>query len=352
MSTSARHDDLHGQDRPLSGPDAQRGPRGSLPLIVYGIVAALVIGWAVTASARSAHSGDDLRANMTLIAPAGAGGGWDTFTRELQAAMRAQKVVNNAQVVNIPGAGGTIGLGRYSTMEGQADTLMATGTVMVGAIALNASPVTLEDVRPIARISEEYDVIVVPADSPYQSMDDLVADWKQDPQAFPWTGGSAGGLDHLIVADLALKNDIGPEGITYIPKAGGAEAIQVLTSGGARAAVSGYNEFADQIDAGRMRGLAIVSPEPVEGIDMPTLIDQGYDVAMTNWRGLLAPAGITDAQLAELEAIVTETVQTPEWKDAMERNKWADVFLTGEELQAFLREDTAEIQALVEELGL
>ncbi|SOC51330.1 tripartite tricarboxylate transporter substrate binding protein [Ornithinimicrobium cerasi] len=337
---------------PQTDADHGRARRGPVPMIVYGLVAALVVGWALTASVRSAHSGQDLRANLTLIAPAGAGGGWDTFTRELQAAMRAQKVVNNAQVVNIPGAGGTIGLGKYSTMDGQADTLLTSGTVMVGAIALNDSPVTLEDVRPIARISEEYDVIVVPADSPYQSIDDLIADWTQDPKAFPWTGGSAGGLDHLIVADLALKNDIGPDEVTYIPKSGGAEAIQVLTSGGARAAVSGYNEFADQIEAGRMRGLAIVSPEPVEGIDMPTLVDQGYDVAMTNWRGLLAPAGITDEQFAELEQIVSETVQTPEWKDAMERNKWADVFLVGPELEDFLVEDTAQIEALVEELGL
>ncbi len=352
MSTTAGPQGAPQPGQDAVGVDTVRGPRGPLPLLVYGVVAALVVGWALAASVRSAHSGDDLRANLTLIAPAGAGGGWDTFTRELQAAMRAQKVVNNAQVVNIPGAGGTIGLGKYSTMEGRADTLLTTGTVMVGAIALNDSPVTLEDVRPIARISEEYDVIVVPADSPYQSMDDLVADWTQDPKAFPWTGGSAGGLDHLIVADLALKNDIGPDQVTYIPKSGGAEAIQVLTSGGARAAVSGYNEFADQIDAGRMRGLAIVSPEPVEGIDMPTLIDQGYDVAMTNWRGLLAPAGITDAQFDELQQIVTETVETPEWKDAMERNKWADNFLTGPDLATFLQEDRAQIEALVEELGL
>lgn len=351
MSTAPDTDGPTGGATPTDA-NSRRGRGGPLPMIAYGVVAALVIGWALTASVRSAHSGQDLRANLTLIAPAGAGGGWDTFTRELQAAMRAQKVVNNAQVVNIPGAGGTIGLGKYSTMEGQADTLLTSGTVMVGAIALNDSPVTLEDVRPIARISEEYDVIVVPADSPYQSIDDLVADWVKDPKAFPWTGGSAGGLDHLIVADLALKNDIGPDDITYIPKAGGAEAIQVLTSGGARAAVSGYNEFVDQIEAGRMRGLAIVSPEPIEGIDMPTLVEQGYDVAMTNWRGLLAPAGITDEQFAELEQIVTETVATPEWRDAMERNKWSDVFLTGPELADFLIEDTATIEALVEELGL
>ncbi|MFK5689478.1 Bug family tripartite tricarboxylate transporter substrate binding protein [Ornithinimicrobium sp. LYQ92] len=335
----------------MSGAQVGRS-RPGWAMVVYGVVAALVVGWALTASVRSAHSGEDLRSTLTLIAPAGAGGGWDTFTREQQAAMRSNGIVNNATVVNIPGAGGTIGLGKFSTMEGEATNLLTTGTVMTGAIALNESPVTFDDVRPIARVSEEYDIIVVPADSPYRTIDELIADWQQDPAAFPFTGGSAGGLDHLIVADLALEVGIDPADITYIPQSGGGEAIQVVNSGGAEAAVSGYTEFASQIEAGNMRGLAIVSPERVEGIDLPTLIEQGYDVAMTNWRGYLAPAGITDEQFAELEAILTETAESAEWQDAMDRNLWTDVFLTGPELEQFLEEDTAQIEALVQELGL
>lgn len=329
-----------------------RRPGLSAGLVVYGVIAAVIIGWAMMASARAAHTGSDLRSNLTLIAPAGAGGGWDTFTREQQAVMRANKIVNNVNVVNIPGAGGTIGLSRFSTMEGEATNLMTTGSVMIGAIETNNSPVTLADVRPLARISEEYDIVVVPGDSPYQSIDDLIADWQQDPRAFPITGGSAGGLDHLIVADLARKNDIPVEDVIYIPKSGGAEAINVMQSGAAKAAVSGYNEFADQIEAGRMRGLGIVSPERVEGIDLPTLVEQGHDVAMTNWRGFLAPPGITDEQFAELEAIITEAAQTAEWADAMERNRWTDVFLVGPELDEFIEQDTAQIAQLVEELGL
>lgn len=326
------------------------GPRWGM--VVYAVLAVLVVGWAMTVSARSSEQSDDLRSTLTLIAPAGAGGGWDTFTREQQAAMRANRIVNNATVLNIPGAGGTIGLGKFSTLEGEATNLLTTGTVMIGAIALNDSPVEMTDMRPLARVSEEYDIIVVPADSPYQTIDDLIADWERDPSAFPFTGGSAGGLDHLIVADLAIKVGIDPTEITYIPQSGGGEAIQVLSSGDAQAAVSGYNEFADQIEAGRMRGLAIVSPERVDGIDLPTLVEQGYDVAMTNWRGFLAPAGISDEEFAELEAIVTETAQSPEWQEAMERNKWTDVFLTGPELLDFLEQDIEQNEALVEELGL
>lgn len=352
MSSTVRSPGPAQEGHRPSDHEGDRGPRRRILLVVYGVLVAVVVGGAFAASVQDAHGGDDLRANLTYIAPAGAGGGWDTFTREQQAAMRTNNIVNNVQVVNIPGAGGTIGLGKFSTMAGQATTLMSTGTVMLGAIALNDSPVDLDDTRPIARMAEEYDAVVVPADSPYESIDDLVAAWSQDPAGFPWTGGSAGSIDHLIIADLALKAGIDPGEITYIPKTSGAEAMQVMASGGARAATSGYTEFADQVDAGRVRLLAVVAPEPVEGIDAPTLVDEGFDVALTNWRGMVAPAGITDDQFAELEAIITETVQTAEWKDAMERNRWNDVFLTGEELVQFIEEDQARISALVEELDL
>lgn len=336
-----------------TAPPAQRTRRrwGS-GMVVYAVVATLLVGWAMTASARSAHKGQDLRSSLTLIAPAGAGGGWDTFAREQQAAMRTGRIVNNVQVVNIPGAGGTIGLSKFVTMRGEAQNLLVTGTVMLGAIAVNDSPNTLKDVRPVARISEEYDVIVVPAKSPYRTIDDLVTAWKKDPKAMTFTGGSAGGLDQLIVADLALKAGMKASETTYIPKSGGGEAIQILSSGSADVGVSGINEFSDQIEAGRMRALAIVAPERVEGIDIPTLKEQGYDVAMTNWRGFVAPPGITDEQFAQLQQILEDTAQSQEWKDAMARNKWTDVFLTGPELEKFIAEDTEQINALVEELGL
>lgn len=333
-------------------PDDAHKKRPGVGLVIYGVIAALVIGTASFFSIQSATAGADLRSNLTLIAPAGAGGGWDGFTRSQQSAMRVNGIVNNAQVVNIPGAGGTIGLGRFSTMHGQADTIMATGSVMLGGIELNNSPVDLADVRPIARLSDDYDAIVVPADSPYQTIDDLVADWKEDPGAFPWTGGSVGSIDHLIIAELALEAGIDPADITYIPKTSGGEAIQTIASGTAMAATSGYNEFADQIEAGRIRALGISSPERLEGVDVPTITEQGYDVVMANWRGMVAAPEISDEQFEELEAIITETVQTPEWRQALEDNQWTDSFLAGEEFEQFIVEDQEKIAALIEELDL
>lgn len=321
-------------------------------LAIYGVVAAVVIASAVAMSAASDAGGSDSRTNLTIIAPAGAGGGWDTFAREAQQSMRADSIVNQVQVVNIPGAGGTIGLSKVSTMTGQTGTILATGAAMTGGIVLNNSPVDFSDTRPIARVAEDFNVITVPADAPYETLDEFVEAWREDPGGFPLTGGSAGSIDHLIFADLGIEAGIDAADITFIPRAGGGEAVQTMVSGTARAAATGYNEISDQIEAGRVRALGISSPERLDGIDVPTLVEQGYDTQLTNWRGFLAPPGITDEQLAELDEIIAELVESEGWADALERNRWEDSYLRGEEFEEFLDEDIARTTELLEELGL
>lgn len=337
---------------PSPGTPTSGRTKHPLTLTAYGIVAVALIGTATFSSAQSATEGSDVRSNLTIIAPGGAGGGYDTLAREQQQAMRANKLANNVQVVNIPGAGGTIGLSQLSTMGGQANTLMVGGSVLLGNIELNDSAVTLDDVTPIARMAEEYDVLIVPADSPYDSLDELIAEWKKNPKAFPFTGGSPGSIDHLIIAELALQAGIDPAEITYIPKTSGAESIQAVASGTAKAAVSGYGEFADQIEAGNMKALGLAAPERFEGIDIPTFAEQGYPTELTNWRGVVAPPGITEEEEAELEALIAETVQTPEWAETLEVNQWQDVHLSGPEFEEFIKEDQANLAALLEEVDL
>lgn len=329
----------------------QRSPKRRIGMIIYGIVAALVVGAGMVSAAQSAEGGE-LRSKMTLIAPAGAGGGWDTFTREQQQALRSAGIVNNVTVVNVPGAAGTIGLGQFSTMEGESATLLATGSVMLGGIELNDSPVTLKDVRPLARLADDYDAIVVAADSPYQSIDDLIAEWKRDPRAFPFTGGSIGSIDHLIMAQLAMEAGIDASLTTYIPTTSGGEALQSVFSDTSKAAISGYNEFADQIEAGRVRALAISAPERLDGVEIPTLLEQGYDVQMTNWRGILAAPGTSDEDFDELLAIVTEMAATEEWADSLSRNKWDDTFMTGREFEDFIVSEEAAVVEILRGLNL
>ncbi|GAA1853180.1 tripartite tricarboxylate transporter substrate binding protein TctC [Brevibacterium marinum] len=321
--------------------------------IAYGALAVAAIGTASTYSVKAASAKGDLSSNLTLIAPAGAGGGWDGFSRETQQAMRVNKLANNAQVVNIPGAGGTIGLGKFSTMHGRADTMLATGTAMVGGIALNDSPVGFDDTTLLARVAEDYDVLIAAADSPYNTLDDVIGQWKKDPEGFVWTGGSAGSVDHLTIAQLALLSGVSASGITYIPKAGGGEAIQTLLSGTTDFASCGFNEVSDQIEAGRVKAIGVAAPQRIAGYeDVPTMTEQGYEVTLTNWRGWLGAPGIGEDETSQLLDVLRQTRDSPEWANALERNKWTDVWLTGDEFAEFIKEDTSRVETLLKELGL
>jgi len=328
-------------------------PRRTLVLRIAGLaVAVAVTGSALTLSAARSSASDDIRTNLTLIAPAGAGGGWDGFAREQQQVLRSTRLVGNVQVVNIPGAAGTIGLSTFVSMVGRTDAVLVTGSGMVGGIALNDSPVGFDDARPLVRFAEDYDVIIVPADSPHQTVGDLVESWAADPAGLPWSGGSAGTIDHLLIAELAQVAGIDPQEITYIPKSGGGEAIQALLNGTVQAVATGYNDVSDQIESGRVRALAVSSAEELRGIDIPTLRSEGYDIEVANWRGLMTAPGVSDEVAAQQLALFAELRDTPEWDEVMERNRWEDAWLTGDELDQFIADDTASTEALLEELGL
>jgi len=317
---------------------------------VAGVLALVLVAAGVW-DAASGSSGATARSQLTLIAPASAGGGWDGAAREIQQVLRAEGIVNNSQVLNIPGAGGTIGLNEVAQMDGESQTLMMMGITMLGAIRVNSSPRTIEEVTPIARITDDYDVLVVPADSPFDSVDELVAEWAQDPNQFAFGGGSLGSVDQMIITQLAQASGIDPVDVNYIAYSGGGELATSLLSGTIKASVSGWADFSDQVEAGRLKALAVSADAPVDFIDVPTLKDLGYDVTLTNWRGIVAPPGIDEAQRRELEDIVTEMVESPEWADALERNQWTDTFLIGEEFRDDLAQQTAEVNQIWTELG-
>ncbi|RKN05967.1 Bug family tripartite tricarboxylate transporter substrate binding protein [Streptomyces radicis] len=321
-------------------------------LAALGVVVTLGLAGFAAVDASDSTTGATPRSKLTLTAPAAAGGGWDLASRELQQALRANSIVNNAQVVNVPGAGGTIGLGQFVELGADPTRLMMTGTVMEGAITVNASRVDLLDTTPIARLAEDYEVFIVPADSPFETLDDFLDAWRADPHGHAIGGGGLGGTDHLLTGLTAREADVDPAEVNYIAFAGGGEVMTALLSGTVELGVSGYNDFRDQIDAGNLRALAVSADEPVPGIDTPTFVEQGIDVALPNWRGVVAPPGISDEERDELIAIVTEATRTPEWEDALSRNRWVDSVLTGDDFGAFIREDQARVDAIIEELGL
>jgi putative tricarboxylic transport membrane protein len=290
---------------------------------------------------------------LEIVVPAAPGGGWDQTGRAMQSALQEGDLASGIQVVNIPGAGGTIGLAQFvSSKEGQGNALMTGGLVMLGAILTNQSPVTLEQVTPIARLTGEYEVIVVPASSEIQTLDDLIAQFKEDPQSVSWGGGSAGGTDHMLVGLIAKEAGVDPSGINYVPFAGGGEALASILGGHVTAGVSGYQEFAGQIETGDLRPLAISSAERLEGVDIPTLKEQGVDVDLTNWRAVFAPPGISDEDKQALADAVGQMVESEAWQNTLKERAWLDLYLPPDEFAQFLEEDRAQVETVLKDIGL
>ncbi|KUH85497.1 MULTISPECIES: tripartite tricarboxylate transporter substrate-binding protein [unclassified Mycobacterium] len=330
-----------------------------VPTAVRWILGIVCVGALVVAAGVNANrtgSGAEARAKLTLIAPAAAGGGWDLVARESQQALRSNRIVNNVQVVNVPGAAGAIGLSQLTRLGGDPTTMMVTGTVMLGGVERNDSPVALSDMTPIARLAEDFEVIVVPADSPYQTLGELIEAWRADPAAMPIGGGSAGGIDHMVAAQLAREAGIDPEQIRYAAYAGGGElTINLLSTapGTPDVGISGYNDFRDMLAEGRLRTLMVVAPEKLEGLDAPTAAEAGYPaVDLVNWRGYVAPAGLTDDQQQELIEIVGEMVETEHWQSVVARNRWKETFLTGDDFGRFIREEEQRVKTILDDLGL
>jgi len=308
------------------------------------LLAALVTG---------ALSAPAFAADYTIMAPAGPGGGWDQTARTMQETLQSEGISGNVQVTNVPGAGGTIGLAQFATQEnGNPNALIVGGYVMVGAILTNMSPVTLDNVTPIARLTGEAVALVVPAASDIQSVADLVAKLEAEPGAVAWAGGSAGGVDHITAGLIAKAVGVDPTAVNYIAYSGGGEALAAILGGQVTVGLSGVSEFASQIEAGELRLLAVSTDTRVPGFDAPTLMEEGVDVAVQNWRMVAAAPGITDEQKAAITADVKAMAESDTWQAALETRGWVDTYLDGEAFAAQLEADKTATEAILKDIGL
>ena len=290
---------------------------------------------------------------LTIIAPAAPGGGWDQTAREMQQVLEQNHLVTAAKVVNIPGAGGTIGLAQFvNANKGDGNVLMAMGLIMVGAVLTNQSPVTLRQVTPISRLTGEYEVLVVPAASPFQNLADFIKAWKQDPGRYAIAGGSAGGTDHMLAGLLAKTVGIDVSKVNYVPHSGGGESIASLVGNHLPAGINGLAELVPFIKTGRLRAIAISSDKRVPGINIPTFVEQGVNLTLANWRGVVAPPGISAPQRAALTALVDGMTKSAGWKAALAKNDWIDMYQTGAEFEEFLKQEDIRATAVLKSIGL
>ncbi|MEZ2128356.1 MULTISPECIES: Bug family tripartite tricarboxylate transporter substrate binding protein [unclassified Sinorhizobium] len=292
-------------------------------------------------------------ADYTIIAPAAPGGGWDQTARSMQASLQQEGIAGNVQVQNVPGAGGSIGLAQFvNQSKGNPNALIVGGYVMVGALLTNKSAVTLNDVTPIARLTGEYEAIVVPASSDIKTMADLVAALKKDPGAVSWGGGSAGGTDHITAGLIAKASGVDPTKINYVAFSGGGEALAAILGSQVTAGISSYSEFESQVKAGQLRLLAVSSEKRIDGVDAPTLKEAGTDVVVQNWRMVAAAPGLSAEQVAAINADIEKLHKSATWQETLKTKGWADTFLTGDAFKAQLDKDVAATAGILKEIGL
>jgi putative tricarboxylic transport membrane protein len=309
------------------------------------LTAAAVMGFAAGAVAQVNE--------LKIMAPAAPGGGWDQTARSMQQALTQSGTVKNVQVTNVPGAGGTIGLAQFvNGAKGDGGQLMVNGYVMVGAILTNKSPVTLEQTTPIARLTAEYEAIVVPADSPIKSAQDLANAIKADPAKVTWAGGSAGGVDHIAAALFAKAAGADATKINYVPLSGGGEALAAILGGKVTAGISGYGEFESQIKAGKLRLIGVTSPNRLPNVNGPTLKEQGIALEIANWRSVVAPPGISADQKKALTETIDKLVKSKEWQDTLKQKGWDDAYLSGDAFAKQLAEDIARTKEILTSVGL
>lgn len=326
--------------------------RGARRLAVLALAAALV----AAVSGCGVTRGDSSR-DLDMWIPNSPGGGYDQTGRAAVGVLERDRITGgDIQVTNILGAGGSVAMSRLMGEEGNENLLMTLGLGVVGStysFGVDARP---HDATPIAQLIEEQEGVLVPSDSPYRTIGDLVTAWKADPSSIVVGGGSSpGGPDHLFPMQLAKAVGINPRDVTYVAYDGGGPLTSALLGHKIQVGFSGLAEFEGQIEAGELRALAVSGEERIESpavADVPTLTESGIDFVFTNWRGVVAPPGISEERKAELIDYLTRMHDSPQWRQALEDNGWADAFVTGDDFERFLVEQDERVATTLKELDL
>jgi putative tricarboxylic transport membrane protein len=330
----------------------------SLRKLTVGAVAAglFLTGCGTTAEGGSASGGGTESGPVTglrVMVPNSPGSGYDTTARAWAQVLEEEGLAEAVEVFNLEGAGGTVALQRLVNEAGNADMLMQMGLGVVGAQYSNQSEATLDQTTPIARLIEEAEAIVVPANSPFQNINDLTAAWQADPGNTPVGGASnPGGPDHLTPMLLAQEVGVPPTAVNYVAYDGGGELLAGILGGDVAFAATGISEVTESAASGDVRILAVTSEKPVEGVDAPTLTEAGVDLTFTNWRGIVAAPDITEDEAQRHVDMITQMHDSEAWQQVLEDQGWTDAFIAGDEFGTYLDEESQRVEGVLSELGL
>lgn len=292
---------------------------------------------------------------IKMMLPANPGGGWDTTGRALGKALQDAGVASSVTYDNKGGAAGAIGLAQFvNGSKGDPNAMMVMGAVMLGGIITGKPPVNLSQATPLARLTSEYNVFVLPANSPYKSMAEVIAQLKKDPGSIKWGGGSRGSTEHIAAAMIAREVGVDPAKINYVAFRGGGEAISAILGGNVTVGGSGFSEFAEYIATGKMKPIGVTSGQRLKGAasSIPTLKEQGINVEIGNWRGVYGAPGISKAQRDELVAQIEKATKSKAWAEALQKNDWTPAWLGGDAFGKFVDDEFASLRATMAKSGM
>lgn len=316
------------------------------------VMAAAAVTLAFTNPATA--GGHQVMDEINFLIPGGAGGGWDGTARGTGEALTASGLVGTASYENMSGGGGGVAIAHLiENAESLQNTMMVNSTPIIIRSLTGVFPQSYRDLTLIAGTVGDYAAIVVSTDSPIQSMDDLLAAYREDGMGFAVGGGSVpGGLDHLVAASVMQAAGEDPTAFNYIPYDAGGAAMAGLLSGEIQALSTGFSEAIALADQGEVRILGVTSPERVPAYESaPTMVEQGLDTTFINWRGFFAAPGLADEQVAKMQAAIAAMYDTPEWEEVRARNGWVNIYNNGEDFRAFLDNQEKEIGDLMRTLG-
>lgn len=288
---------------------------------------------------------------MRIYIPGGEGGGWDQTGRALGAAIQSAGLATQVSYENKGGKGGTLGLADFvARYNNDPQALLIGGMVMLGAIAMGKPAITLSQVNPIARLTNDFMVLVTKAGATADTLPKLTDLMRSDLGSVGFTGGSAGGVDHMLAGMIARQLRLDASQLKYLPTSSGEEALTLIKKGTAQVAISSYSEFQAAIESKAVTPLAMSSRKAMFGV--PSLEEQGIRTDLGNWRAVFGPAGISNQQKENLRRIVIAATQSPSWAQSLKERKWFSSLVHGKDFEQSLQIEQAIASAVTMMLKL
>lgn len=285
---------------------------------------------------------------IELVAGYGPGGGHDIMLRAMAKVLTEEKLVDvPVTVVNKDGGGSAVSMGYLNGRKGDGHYLMAITSSHIVTPLKTKLPLNYASFTPIARLGIDPELLVVNPNSKYPTMEDIV----KAEGTLNVGGTSIGSIEQIAAIQFSKLSGVS---INFIPFDGDAEVVTALLSNQIDFAMTNPGSVTDFLKTNKLKALAISTTERIDNMpDVPTFQEQGYDITLSLFRGVTAPADISPEAKAYLIDLMTKLNDNEEWKAKyLTPNSVVPGLLTGDDFAKYLA-DTEEVykQTLIE-LGL